>query len=98
MTATRKHRRPPASHFPMLRSWLVPATVVFICCTLIVAGHAGYVVFSLRPAREFFVLVVAMNFLVYCWIRGCSQLRMDRQIVAIAAFVAVQAFVHQLVR
>lgn len=82
----------------MLHSWLTPAAIIALGCLGIVAIHRGWFSFSAKPSRDFLIILAVMEILCIVWVRAFSQLRLDRQVIAICAFVAVQAGLHQVVR
>jgi outer membrane protein assembly factor BamB len=98
MMTTRTRRQFIPERFPWLCRWWISLVILTVGWSAIVAVHAGWLRFSIRPALDFLVLLAATNFLFYAWVRACSQWRMDRQLIAIAAVVAAQAGLHQMVR
>lgn len=98
MPTPRNKRTTLADRFPALQSWFVPLVILVVSIALIVAIHADWLKFTAMPGNDFLFTLVAMNFLVYCWIRVFSLWSINWQIVAVTALVAMQAGVHQLVR
>ena len=76
----------------------MPAAIFAISAGLLVTIHAGLFKFTMMPANELLVTLVAMNILLYCWVRIFSPWPLQGQMVAITALVATQAIILQGVR
>ncbi|WP_254508802.1 PQQ-binding-like beta-propeller repeat protein [Anatilimnocola floriformis] len=98
MTKPRSKRPTLADRYPALQSWFVPLSILLVVGLLIVFIHAGWFKFTMMPANEILVLVGALNFLLYCWVRGFSAWPLQSQMIAITTLVATQAGALQMVR